>query len=123
MGAVGVVGSQDLADEDKEIVEPARGERRLDGCCSVPLAKLMVQDVGMRHIGASVEVGRRHGIDAVGMTLANPRPFQHDSKGSQINAFQNNRARYNADRLAAQVEGNLIDLLFQGEQISGDFAS
>ena len=115
MGAVGVVRPQDLAHEDEEIVEPARGKRRFNGCGSVPFAKLVVQYVGMRDILTSVGVRRYLGVDVIGMALANPQPIQHDSEGSQINAFEDDGAGQDAGRLTAQIERNLFELLCQGE--------
>jgi hypothetical protein len=87
MGAFWVVGPQNLADEQKEVVKPAGRECRLDGRGPVPFTELVTQDMRMGHILVIFGMIRLLGIAVIRKLAADPLPVEHDPKGTQEDSF------------------------------------
>jgi hypothetical protein len=111
MSAFGVVGAQDLADENEEIKEPADSERRFDRCSALAFTELVVQDMRMGHVLAAFRVIRLLGIAAIAVRMADLLPGKRDSKGAQMDSLQLDAGRHGADRMRCQINGDLVEFV------------
>jgi hypothetical protein len=119
--AFGVVGGQDLANEDEEVVEPAGAECGFDSDCPLALAEVIILDVRMRHVLAVPRVVRLLGMAAIAVRIADLLPEEHDPKCAQLDAFQLHVGRYGADRMGFEIDLDVFELVFQGHQVSSHF--
>ena len=85
----------------------------------LPFADYFVLDVRMRDIvvgRSGMSVDRDHPI-VVGMTVCQIAPVQLDLEGTKINTVQFDWLRGDGDGPFSLIEGNLVELLAQRNQI------
>ena len=117
MGAVRVVSSQDLADEQEEIIYATRAESGFDGRRPVAFAKLLVADMGMRHIVVPFRAMRVHSDDFIRLSAAYLFPAQDDPKRAQIDVFEHDRGREYRGRTQFEIQIDSFEFFFQGNQL------
>ena len=89
MRTLGVVGTENLANEQEEVVEPAGAQGRLDRRRTIAFAQVMIQNMRMRDILAILRARWLLGMNAVWMrSLADLPPWKHDAERSQIDSFE-----------------------------------
>lgn len=117
VGTVGVVGLQDLPDEDKEIEETSLLQSLTDRSIPLALTQLLVLDMRMGDAGTGVASDSDH---AVSGTFVQPLPVEHDPERSQIDPFQHDLIRDHGQCSCFQVTGDLGEFVVQGEQVPPD---
>ncbi len=119
IGAVRVVGSQQIRDNYKEVEQPTLLQGMANRLATFTLADGFAIDVRMSDavVGCSgMGVHRDHPI-VVGMTVCQIAPVQMDLEGTKINTVQFDWLRGDGDRPFSLMEGNFVELLAQRNQI------
>jgi len=93
VSAAGVVGFQDLANEDKEVQYATLGKGHLDGRCSLALAQYLIPNVGMRHVAVPFGSVLLLCDDLISAGLADAFPVEDDPERAQLHVFQHDRSR------------------------------
>ena len=115
--AVRVVIPQHLADDYKEVVDPALFQSFGDWLRSISLAENLVTDVGMGNVG----VGRVEGVDSILQSRAvEGGPFELDLKGPEVLLRQLDRLGRDRERVLFEVDMERIEFLVQGHQVAED---
>lgn len=112
VGRVGVVGGQRLGDDHKEVEDPAGGERRPQGAGRLPLAESLVADMGMGDVRVAGGRSAAGGDDRVGGDGPEPVDLQHDFKGAQLHAVEDDRFGGHSYRARTQIDRHGRELTF-----------
>ena len=117
IGAVGVVGLQDLPHENKEVEEPTLLQSLGDRDIPVSFTQVLILNMRMGGPGTGIASNSDH---AVGRTFLQLVAIEHDPERSQIDFFQHNLIRDDCQRSRFQVTADLGEFLLQGDEIPPD---
>ena len=117
--ASAVIVLENLLDEDKEVEQPPLREGRSDRRSAVPFTEDLVANMRMSDASVCLGSAWRFGNDLVRMRPADAVPLQNDAEWAQIDPFQDDGVGHDADLLLLQINGDLLELLFEGKQVGG----
>ena len=120
IGAVRVVGVEDLPDEQEELEQPPLAERLQDRRPPLPFTQSLVLDVGMRGPGVGGSRVRVQGVDVVRDRCSQSVPAQADLEPAEVDPLQDDRPGLDGDGLFPQVEGDDVELRFEGFKVGID---
>ena len=122
VGATGVVGTEDLSNEQEEIEQSPLGECCADSCSALAFTELSGFDMGMRYIGVGRGRARIEGRNLVGLVFVEATQIQDDLEATEFNAFQDHFLSYDRDCASLKVAFNVAELLLQRNEVTKNVA-
>ena len=122
VGATGVVGTEDLSNEQEEIEQSPLGECCADSCSALAFTELSGFDMGMRYIGVGRGRARIEGRNLVGLVFVEATQIQDDLEASKFDPFQSDLVRDNGDCGRLEIAFDFTELLLQRGEVTKDLA-
>ena len=119
VGAIGVVGAQQVGDDREEVEQTPLLQRLTDRLATVAFANGFVLDVWMSDdlIGRSrIGFQRDHPI-VMGMALSQITPIQADLKAPEVDVIKFNRVGGHRNRLASPIERDLVEFFVESNEV------
>ena len=122
VGATGVVGTEDLSNEQEEIEQSPLGECCADSCSALAFTELSGLDMGMRYIGVGRGRVRIEGRNLVGLVFVQAAQIEDDLEASEFDPFQSHLLRDNGDCGSLEIAFDFAELLLQRGEVTKDLA-
>ena len=122
VGATGVVGTEDLSNEQEEIQQSPLGQRGADSGSALSFTELSRLDMGMYYIGVGRGRVRVEGSNLVGLMFIQTAQIEDNLEAPEFDPFQRHLLRNNGDCGPLEIAFDFAELIAQRVEVTKDLA-